>query len=137
MPKRKASRRPSPRPSPERQARRADRQATRRKLAIVNDLTNTIPGVQSGSSPGLLTKAREAATKYTAPSRETWFTRFAAKNAEAATELHALVVDWILGGEMRDHYPTLSHLHRFVDHEVTRVERQSFVKWVRSVEATL
>jgi hypothetical protein len=38
---------------------------------------------------------------------------------------------------MREAYPTLSHLHRFVDHEVIRVDRQSFNAWVAKVEASL
>lgn len=138
MPKRKPARRPSPRHSPQRDARRADRQATRRKLAIVEQLAG-MPGVRtaSGMPSPLMAKARESAAKYKAPDRETWFTRFAARNAEGAAELRQVVVDWVIGGEMREHYPTLSHLHRFVDHEVCRVDRQAFAAWLKTVEATL
>jgi hypothetical protein len=125
----KRARKPSPRHSPERDARRAERQTVRRKLAIVKTLQT--------KTDSIIARARESAAKYAAPGRETWFTRFAAKCPDRAAELREVVVDWIQKGEMRDAYPTLSHLHRFVDHEVIRVDRQSFNAWVAKVEASL
>jgi hypothetical protein len=125
----KRARKQSPRHSPQRDQRRAERQTVRRKLAIVKRLT--------AETESIMARARESASKYAPASRETWFTRFAAKDPDRAAELREVVVDWIQEGEMRDAYPTLSHLHRFVDHEVIRVDRQAFVSWVGKIEASL
>jgi GTP1/Obg family GTP-binding protein len=124
----KRQRRPSPPLKPDRAGNR-ERPPARKKLAIVAELqqrTNEI-----------MARARETASKYAAPDRETWFTRFAAKHPDLAADLTQVVVDWLQDGEMRQSYPTLSHLHRFVDHEVTRVERQAFAKWLAKIEASL
>jgi hypothetical protein len=105
------------------------RQTVRRKLAIVKRLT--------AETESIMARARESASKYAPPPPETWWTRFEAKHPDQAAELREVVVDWIRGGEMREAYPTLSHLHRFVDHEVTRVDRQAFSKWLAKIEASL
>jgi hypothetical protein len=103
---------------------------------MAKSLAATIHGVRCANQGGLVMRAREYAPKAT-PTRENWFTRLARTQPDTAADLRALVVDWCTCGEMRDLYPTLSALHRFVAAEVTDIERQTFDRWVASIKAAI
>ena len=125
-------RRSSPNKTPQREANRAERRAVRKKVAVAASLAATLHGVRVASQGGLLQRAREYAPK-AVPKRDNWFSRLERTQPDTATDLRAIAVDWWTGGEMRDLYPTMSALHRFVAAEVTDIERNAFDRWMASV----
>lgn len=129
----KRKRAASPRRDANRARNRAERAAIRKKVAVATTLAATLHGVRAASTGGLMARAREYAPKAT-PIRDNWFRRLERTQPQSAAELLQLVADWLGGGEMRDMYPTLSALHRFVASEVTDISREQFERWVSNVK---